>query len=81
MDAELPVLLVHTMTEYVDSTLEQPRLSMACWRPSARSLARPVSCWEWQAPWLACGSLGTSFSASAPPTWPPTLRFRCRSSP
>jgi putative ABC transport system permease protein len=29
MDAELPVFLVRTMTEYVDSTLEQPRLSMA----------------------------------------------------
>jgi len=29
MDADLPVFLVRTMTEYVDSTLEQPRLSMA----------------------------------------------------
>jgi putative ABC transport system permease protein len=28
MDAELPVFLIRTMTEYVDSTLEQPRLSM-----------------------------------------------------
>ena len=29
MDADLPVFLVRTMTEYVDSTLEQPRLSMS----------------------------------------------------
>ena len=29
MDGELPVFLIRTMTEYVDSTLEQPRLSMA----------------------------------------------------
>ena len=29
MDAELPVFLVRAMTDYVDSTLEQPRLSMA----------------------------------------------------
>ena len=29
MDADLPVFLVRAMTEYVDSTLEQPRPSMA----------------------------------------------------
>lgn len=29
MDADLPVSLIRTMTEYVDSTLEQPRLNMA----------------------------------------------------
>jgi putative ABC transport system permease protein len=29
MDAELPVFQIRTMSEYVDSTLEQPRLSMA----------------------------------------------------
>lgn len=74
MDAELPVFLVRTMTEYVDSTLEQPRLSMAV-LAAFGALISAVSCWEWQAPWLACGSLGTSFSASAPPTWPPTLRI------
>jgi predicted permease len=29
IDAELPVFQIRTMTEYVDSTLEQPRLNMA----------------------------------------------------
>jgi len=29
MDAELPVFQIRTMTDYVDSRLEQPRLSMA----------------------------------------------------